>query len=243
MTSPSTRDTPSPPRKYHPMAGLLSYLVPGLGQIIQGRVAKGMLFLVCVYGLFFYGIYIGSGSVKIGERTYTVSSNVYLPTSDPDAPAGRRDPGYTGQGWLRFLGLFGTNLYDRPQFAGQFWVGVVAWPAILQYNRFDREKADRIDRLYNDAESVSKSDPEEAAAKRETAEKLEKELAHPLFGSYMREPYQTSINAVHNARDKRLELAWVFTVIAGVLNILVIYDAVAGPAFLLAAPKNEKKAA
>ena len=34
-----------------------------------------------------------------------------------------------------------------------------------------------------------------------------------------------------------MELAWVFTVIAGVLNILVIYDAVAGPAFIAVAGK------
>src|SRR5271165_7489210 len=48
-------------------AAVLSYLVPGLGQIYQGRVAKGLLFMVCLYGLFFYGMYLGSWS------------NVYLP--------------------------------------------------------------------------------------------------------------------------------------------------------------------
>ena len=42
------------------LGALLSYLVPGLGQIYQGRVAKGVLFLVCLYGLFFYGMYLGS---------------------------------------------------------------------------------------------------------------------------------------------------------------------------------------
>jgi hypothetical protein len=47
----------------------------------------------------------------------------------------------------------------------------------------------------------------------------------------MREPSAEAINAVSNASDKRLELAWVYTVIAGVLNIMVIYDAVAGAAF------------
>jgi hypothetical protein len=35
----------------------------------------------------------------------------------------------------------------------------------------------------------------------------------------------------------------VFTVIAGVLNILVIYDAVAGPAFAASATTPQKKAA
>ena len=62
-----------------PFHGMLSYLVPGLGQIVQGRVAKGLLFMVCIYTLFFYGMYIGSGSVTIGSRTYRLVGNVYLP--------------------------------------------------------------------------------------------------------------------------------------------------------------------
>ena len=57
----------------------------------------------------------------------------------------------------------------------------------------------------------------------------------------MREPSGAAINALNNAGDKRLELAWVYTVIAGVLNILVIYDAVAGPAYGLAAEVSDKK--
>jgi hypothetical protein len=38
-----------------------------------------------------------------------------------------------------------------------------------------------------------------------------------------------------------LELGWVYTVIAGVLNIMVIYDAVAGPAFLASRRKDEEE--
>src|SRR5262245_6256874 len=88
-----------PHRQLSPLAGVLSYLVPGLGQIVQGRIAKGLLFLVCVYGLFFYGVYLGSGSVTIGERQYKLSSNVYL----PDHP---------------WKGLLDNPIYQRPQFAG-----------------------------------------------------------------------------------------------------------------------------
>ena len=60
----------------------------------------------------------------------------------------------------------------------------------------------------------------------------------------MRTPSDPALNALHTSGDKRLELGWVFTVIAGVLNIMVIYDALAGPAFLFSAqPTNEKAAA
>src|SRR5580700_10644948 len=83
--APPGKTPTAPPREIQPIPGLLSLLVPGLGQIYQGRVAKGVLFLVCIYGLFFYGMWLGSGTVRAGdpERTYTVSGNVYLPVTSP----------------------------------------------------------------------------------------------------------------------------------------------------------------
>jgi hypothetical protein len=204
-----------------PMAGVLSYLVPGLGQIVQGRVGKGILFLVCIYTLFFYGIYLGTGSVTIRGRTYRLNSNVYLPDTAEDDVQGT-------------FNRVTTNLYNRPQFAGQFWVGVAAWPAIWQYMHFDRATSHEIEHLYAKADDSEKShDPESAAELREKAEELEhsERGRHPLLGDFEREPSASVINAVHNAGHKGLELGWVYTVIAGVLNIMVIYDAVAGPAF------------
>jgi hypothetical protein len=41
------------------LGGILSYMVPGLGQISQGRVAKGLLFLISLHVLFFYGMFLG----------------------------------------------------------------------------------------------------------------------------------------------------------------------------------------
>jgi hypothetical protein len=225
MSSASPPVRPAgPPRVYNPMAGLLSYLVPGLGQITQGRVAKGVLFLVCIYTLFFYGLYLGSGSVKIGERTYTVTTNVFLPDS-------------TGEDSNNPVGLppLGVNLYNRPQFAGQFWVGVAAWPAILQYAAYDRTEVQKIERDLEEKYRAAVREGEDRELMLREAKKLEEDprMRHPFLGQYQREPSAASINAVHNAGDKRLELGWVYTVIAGVLNIMVIYDAIAGPAFLL----------
>ena len=54
----------------------------------------------------------------------------------------------------------------------------------------------------------------------------------PDPGQFERTPSDEALNAVHTYGDKLLELGWVYTVIAGVLNIMVIYDAFAGPAFL-----------
>ena len=169
------------------MPALLSFLVPGLGQIYQGRVGKGVLFLVCIYALFFYGMYLGGGTVQAGSppATYTVSGPVYL----PQAPK-QNAPLPNLPGWA-------NDLYNRPQYLGQFWVGVVAWPALLQYLNYDENKD-----------------------------------AGPIFGRFERTPTDEALNAVHTYGDKLTELGWVYTVIAGVLNIMVIYDAFAGPAFL-----------
>ena len=98
---------------------------------------------------------------------------------------------------------------------------------------------------YDSGVASGRADVEAAARKRHEAEELELSVrrSHPLLGDFQREPSASSINAVQNAGDKRMELAWVYTVIAGVLNIMVIYDAYAGPAFTAAAvgPSREEQ--
>jgi hypothetical protein len=115
-----------------------------------------------------------------------VTGNVYLPDT-----AAKNNP------WN--LPTFVANLYNRPQYLGQFWVGIVAWPALYHYNFPSKDK--KADTLWS------------------------------LVAHFEETPTEEDVNAVHTSGDKQLELGWVYTVIAGVLNIMVIYDAFAGPAF------------
>ena len=55
---------------------------------------------------------------------------------------------------------------------------------------------------------------------------------------FERTPDEKELNELQRNGNKRWDLGWVYTVIAGVLNIMVIYDAVAGPAFLLGGDKK-----
>ncbi len=188
-TAPPMKSSPLTEPPSNPAAAVLSYLIPGLGQIYQGRIAKGILFFICVYTLFFLGVYLGSGTARIYKdgvvETYTVTSNVYLPdTAEHNNPFN--------------LPRLAANLYNRPQFAGQFWVGIAAWPAAWQYLTYDNTRPER---------------------------------GHTLLGDFERTPNEAALNAVHTSGNKLMELGWVFTVIAGVLNVMVIYDALAGPAF------------
>lgn len=180
------------PRSYSPMAALLSYLVPGLGQIYQGRIGKGLLFFVCLYGMFFYGMYLGrwSNVYMVDERT--------LGTVEV---AGQKLPGV-----LSAIG-------HRPQFAGQFWIGMAAWPAIWQYLHFDPTKS--VDPVLGRYQRMPLESTE--AARFQNREVM---------------PGEPLLNDLQRNSDKTWDLAWVYTVIAGVLNILVIYDAFAGPAFV-----------
>jgi hypothetical protein len=168
MSSP--KPPPPPPVKLDYLAGVLSYLVPGLGQLTQGRVGKGLLFLVSLYGLFFYGMWLGS------------FRNVYLPDSHPEERGSA----------ARLAG----DVYTRFQFVGQFPIGLAAWPAAYQYAVYDDRDAE-----------------------------------HPPLHGWMRAPSIEKVNELQRDGDKTWDLGWVYTVIAGVLNVLVVYDALAGPAF------------
>jgi len=61
-------------------------------------------------------------------------------------------------------------------------------------------------------------------------------LAHyghgPILWGYLAEPSLVELNGVHARLGKIVEIGWVYTVIAGLLNILAIFDAYEGPAHL-----------
>ena len=181
MASPQSRTDgtdeapPLPPVKLDPLAGFLSYLIPGMGQVYQGRVGKGLLFFFGLYLLFFYGMWMGQWR------------NVWLPdVSDmPQLQIGGNQ-----------LKGVPSALWYRPQFMGQFWIGTAAWPAVVQYINYDRTKD-----------------------------------TGPIFGKFQRTPTEDELNDIQRKASKRWDLGWVYTVIAGVLNLLVIYDAFAGAMF------------
>ena len=187
MANPASEKIPPP--ENGPQAALLSYLVPGLGQIYQGRVAKGILFFICIYTLFFYGMYLGSW-----RNVYMIAEGSDTPSWTDNLPLGRS-------------GLV-KRLMDRPHFVAQFFMGVAVWPAIYQYWAYDPRQSD----------------------------------TPPLHG-FMRQPAESELQRIERDGDRTWDLAWVYTVIAGVLNVMVIYDAFAGPAFVVRPARKEDQPA
>jgi hypothetical protein len=134
-----------------------------------------LLFFFGLYLLFFYGMWMGQWR------------NVWLPDATPLPNV--VIAGQQLEGALKSLAY-------RPQFLGQFWIGIAAWPAAYQYIYFDDQKD-----------------------------------VGPMFGKFQRAPNEEELNDLQRNGSKRWDLGWVYTVIAGVLNLLVIYDALAGPMF------------
>jgi len=161
---------PNSPTPHEPSvtAAILSFLIPGLGQIYQGRLGKGILFMVCLLGMFFLGQAMGQWQ------------NVYLPRDDG---AGRQ---------LNFAG----SVMQRWHYMGQFWIGIASFPALWQFHR-----------------SPDLMVPENP----------------PIWHNFQKAPNDDKLNEFLVSSDKSPDLGWVYTVIAGMLNLLVIYDAYAGP--------------
>jgi len=183
MSSPNPEAQPA---ELDFVAGFLSYLIPGLGQIKRGKIGKGILFCVCVHALFFWGMALGQWK------------NVYLPRADDMGRYRKNELG---------LGIsIPRPIWYRIPFVGQFCVGVAAWPALIQWYAYaDETSAD--------------FKPEEAGN------------GLPVLGTFMRTPTEAELNQLQTEGDKTWELGWIFTVIAGALNLLVIFDAFAGPTF------------
>lgn len=203
MSQPETTTETSPALPVSRLsfgAGLLSYLVPGLGQIAQGRITKGVFFMVILLGMFHAGQAMG------GWR------NVYMPIVE-DNPS-ERD-------FRR--GHPGKSIYHRWHFAGQFFIGVAAWPAIWQYFEMPMPLAEKSDFWRN-----FQKEP----MTREKQHRLQERVGNRQPHVDINEPSGEGVlNRQIAAGDKNWDIGWVYTVIAGVLNILVIYDAIAGPAF------------
>jgi hypothetical protein len=158
------------------LAALLAWLWPGAGHLYQGRTAKGILFMVCILGTYFYGFAIGQGHVVYASWR----------------PIDRRLP-----------------------YLCQIGVGLPALPALVQ------TMGER-----------------------------------PPLGNFMKQPEvlpewmpgrePDELAQWHAEAGVMFEFGTLFTMVAGLLNVLAIYDAFAGPVFTKdekdrGPPEDEKK--
>ena len=136
------------------VAALLAWILPGAGHLYQRRTGKGLLFMICILGTYFFGLALGEGKVVYAS-------------------------------W--------NQVEKRWQYPLQLGVGLPAAPAIAQSLR------------------VRQGNP-------------------PLLGGIMAPPRdQEQLSDWHYRLSMRFEMGTLYTMIAGLLNILAIWDAFAGP--------------
>ncbi len=150
------------------LAAFLASLMPGAGHFYQGRRAKAVIFFVCIFCTYMYGLVLGAGRV------------VYVPVQDAPGQAGG----------ARKLSMEWRQL----QFLCQAGVGLPALPAIVACQIPDNSSL-------------------------------------PFTGGnrwYM-PPGKVELDELNLKLNRRFELGTVFTMIAGLLNVLAICDAWGGP--------------
>ena len=155
--------------KNPPLAALLAWLWPGAGHLYQGRIGKGILFMVCILVTYFFGLALGGGHV------------VYASLRKPDV---------------------------RYSYAFQIGVGLPAMPAIIQAMAAKSGKD-----LLGNKIMAPPGDRRPNAPDPPVAEQMHDELA------------------TWNEIGFPFEMGTLYTMVAGLLNMLVIYDAYAGPLF------------
>lgn len=177
-SSQSHEASPSPPveLKNPLLAGFLAWLLPGLGHLYQGRIAKGVLFFACLMSTYAYGCYLG------GSRQ---------------------------TGWARVVYLAWHEDDKRLYFLCQVGMGLPSLPAVIQASRVRNGKTP----LWNGF------------------------MAPPRIGPPREDaPSDLSLDELHRRLHMYFELGTLYTAIAGLLNVLAIYDAWAGPV----TPEDEK---
>ncbi len=169
------------PLKDPVVAGILAWAFPGMGHFYQGRWAKGALYLVCILGLFLWGLRLSS------------------------TPA-------TGPGRAVYFSFRSTEW--RFYYLGQVGIGLPALPALLQAFLVSH----KIEPLWNGFMAPPRIE------------------THPADAMQLRAPAQATLADL--SLNRYFELGSVYTLIAGLLNILAVYDACCGP---VESPSPQKK--
>jgi hypothetical protein len=206
----------------------------------QRRWGKGSLFMVCILGTFFYGLWIGGGRV------------VYASFREPEFRDWRW--AYVAQvanGLPALPAVVQAIRTGGPNPKAPLFDGFMAPP--MRYSQ-------KVPREWVVAQHAAEVEREKAEANQET-NPPEYEYAPRYFAEFQNNPntqehyihYEpkandpvspsaTDQNGQWNARyGAYYDLGTVFTVIAGLLNILAIWDAWGGPLIILPKPKPEKE--
>lgn len=184
------------------LAAVLSWAVPGLGQLYQGRTFKGRLFMGAILGAFLVGMWLGGGRVvyaswKPGDTRWpflcqAAAGLVAMPAV------------------VQSLALHGAA--KQPLLGSQFMA-----PPLVPGQYVSRAYADRL----------AASDPDIDA---------DDFFDRPPLRQFRGE----QVSLWQRRLGRWFDIGTLYTMLAGMLNVLVVYDAWAGP---LGTPTDEDRKA
>lgn len=197
------------------LAACLAWLIPGAGHFYQRRWGKGGLFMVCILGTFFMGMWMGQGKV------------VYASWRHND---------------------------QRYAYFCQIGVGLPALPAVVQAIRMgsDPPRAPLFGGMMAPPLMPGQLVPQEWAEAQVAAGEVNRrdfpdlaEQSPPRYVGYKPPDAARSADPFNQLSSWNFkmgpffELGTVYTLIAGLLNVLAIYDAWGGPVFPAPEPPSE----
>lgn len=246
---------PRIPLKRPGLAGVLAFLIPGLGHWYQGRFFKATIYSVCILGMFYGGLALGDWQpvyYKMEENHsrfgYFSQAMVGLPALSALVQKARFDRD-SETGVIRQGDLHGASLEAEPFTGALFRNGkqdVVSGKVSLEApnNRlvgtFEGSTEDGQQVALDLSGSLELQQAVYPSNRRGlnckfVSEDGPVELSGAIPRSFL-DWYQVPLGDreladAHGRLGKRYDLACVLTWIAGLLNILAIWDAVEGPAY------------
>jgi TM2 domain-containing membrane protein YozV len=271
------------------IAGVLAFLIPGAGHLYQGRIFKGMLYLICIVGTFLYGMSLSEWTVVYYSQNPGKRNWGFIPQMPVGLPAlfaywqagrylrGDNTETRTLDAPLEtdFEGELKYRMGDRKRISGtlklkpvQSDFGVAVRGTFTGTIQGDADRAAEPVELtlagrfflgpkifagrgrllgcgvVEDPEGRAQEIGEikgvipravldwlEVPLDDEALGKLEKNINKSFPANSFRHPGAVGLEVLEGNLGKYYELAKIFTWIAGLLNILAIWDALEGPAY------------
>jgi MFS family permease len=178
------------------VAALLSWLVPGLGQVYQGRFLKGGIFMTSLVAALLAGLWIGGGNVVYASWRPAEKRWAFLCQA--------------GIGAAALPAMLQSYLVNGP---AKQPLGASPWftPPLVRGQLVSEAYARRL----------SAGDPDISV----------KDFRPQPGGMTRYEPSQAGgqLSLWHLRLGRLFDIGSLYTMLAGLLNLLVIYDAWAGP--------------
>ncbi len=251
------------------IAAFLGYLVPGAGHLYQGRYFKGLVYFVCIVGIFCFGMRMAEGKAVFFKKGADVDKGFtnlgFIAQAGVGTPAlaaifqWKRFTAKTNQEENRlttplnqpFNGkLILKDGFDNQQMKGLL-VGTISLKPVAQNPHFvegtfkgtvgdQKDVTLKIDGTIKLQRAVNGNSRRSITCDVADVEKKENEVGElkikgtiprPLYNSFVAPLEHDDLQDVRRRLGNKYDLAVIFTWIAGLLNVLAVWDAFEGPAY------------